>query len=365
MAGFNLAEAIGLKKVSNLDTGELQEIGLDLIDPNPNNFFAVEEDITDLKESIELNGLLQPPVVTPSENGRYRLIAGHRRHKALKALWSENPEKYKMVMCRIVRPSSPALEELMLIQTNTEARELGWQEKIEAAERVEKILVKMQKNGTVLPGKMRSHVAKIIKASESQIARAKFIDKNLIEPLKKGSGLSDSAAYKLAHLPYEQQQTLYEHYKENPWMIDGTRIKTYQDNIANGRDPFYVEPPGPRDCYNRKVNEILGFGIAETPSPQGLPSWIPAAEISADLPDGYYSLLYLYKNAEICGMDDLPIVNYRMVFRKDGVWLSLPGNVKLNFFSGNERMIAAMAMPVPPEGYTLFLKQPECGEAFA
>ncbi len=254
MGAFNLAEAIGLKKVSNLDTGELQEIGLDLIDPNPNNFFEVEEDITDLKESIELNGLLQPPVVTPSEDGRYRLIAGHRRHKALKSLWTENPEKYKTVMCRIVRPASPELEELMLIQTNTEARELGWSEKDEAAKRVERILVDMQKSGVELPGKMRTHVAKIIKASESQIARAKFISKNLIAPLKKkGFCISDAAAYKLAHLPAEQQSELYEHYKKNPWMIDGTRIITYLDNIAAGMDPFYVQPPGPRDCYVRKT----------------------------------------------------------------------------------------------------------------
>ena len=114
--------------------------------------------------------------------------------------------------------------------------------------------------------------------------------------------------------------------------------------------------------YDITPNEILGFDIAGAPSPQGLQAWIPAAEISADLPDGYYSLLYLYKNAEICGMDDLPIVNCRLVFRKNGVWLSLPGNVKLNFIGGNERLIAAMAIPAPPEGYTLFLKQPEGGE---
>ena len=38
-------------------------------------------------------------------------------------------------------------------------------------------------------------------------------------------------------------------------MIDGTRIQTYQDNLANGRDPFYVAPPAPRDCYIRRTNK--------------------------------------------------------------------------------------------------------------
>ncbi len=252
MAAFNLADALGLKKVSNLDTTELTEISIDLIDPNPNNFFEVEEDVSALCESIEVNGLLQPPVVTPAENSRYRLIAGHRRHKAMQALAANNPEKYKTIMCQVVRPASPALEELMLIQTNTEAREINHAERIEAVNRIEKILIEMQQNGVVLPGKMRSHVAKLIKSSESQIARAKFIDKNLIRPLKGKSGISDSAAYKLAHLPEEQQQELYEHYKRELYMLDGTRIQRYLGNIIAGKPPFYVEPPGPRDCYQRK-----------------------------------------------------------------------------------------------------------------
>ena len=172
MAKFNLADVIAGKTVSNLDT-EMVEIALDLIDPNEKNFFTVENDITALAESIKLNGLLQPPVVAPAENGRYRLIAGHRRHKALMTLWAECPEKYKTVMCQLVRPASPELEELMLIQTNTETRELNYYDRNKAAARAEAILVELQKQGIELPGKMRTHVAKLIRASESQIARAK------------------------------------------------------------------------------------------------------------------------------------------------------------------------------------------------
>jgi len=111
MAAFSLADALNLKSVSKLDTAEMKEIKVSLMDPNPNNFFPVEEDITDLCESIKLNGILQPPVVTPAENGRYRIIAGHRRHKALQTLAEELPDKFDTVLCRVVRPSSPGLEE--------------------------------------------------------------------------------------------------------------------------------------------------------------------------------------------------------------------------------------------------------------
>lgn len=251
MAKFNLADVIAGKAVSKLDT-EMVEIALDLIDPNEKNFFTVEDDVTALCESIKLSGILQPPVVTPAGNGRYRLIAGHRRHKALMTLWAENPEKYKTVMCQVVRPSSPELEELMLIQTNTETRDLSYYDRNKAAARAEAILVALQKQGMELPGKMRTHVAKLIRASESQIARAKFITDNLIKPLQRKSDLTDSAAYALAHLPPDQQEQLHKHYKTNLYCLSTKSIKSFTENLAAGRDPFYMPPPLPRECYERK-----------------------------------------------------------------------------------------------------------------
>ena len=124
---FDLAAALSLKPVSKLDTKEspVQMIDLALIDPHPDNFFEVEDDITDLAESISLNGLLQPLVVTPADGGRYRTIAGHRRRKALLQLAAEAPEKWNRVPCMVTHPASRELEELALIQTNTEAREIG------------------------------------------------------------------------------------------------------------------------------------------------------------------------------------------------------------------------------------------------
>ena len=252
MAKFNLADVIVGKAVSKLDTA-MVEIALDLIDPNEKNFFTVEDDITALAESIKLNGLLQPPVVAPAENGRYRLIAGHRRHKALMTLWAECPEKYKTVMCQVVRPASPELEELMLIQTNTETRELNYYDRNKAAARAEAILVELQKQGMELPGKMRTHVARLIRASESQIARAKYIADNLIKPLQGKSDLTDSAAYALAHLPPDQQEQLYKHHKSNLCCLSTKNIKSFTENLAAGRDPFYTPPPVPRDCYERKL----------------------------------------------------------------------------------------------------------------
>lgn len=245
--GFDLAKAMGYE-VSKLDT--VQELPLDKLDPNPDNFFPVESDLTELAESISVNGLLQPLVVTPADGGRYRVVAGHRRRMALLELAKADPAKWRMIPCKIIHPATHDMELLALIQTNTVARELGWHDRSEAATRVEAILVRLQQEqGVTLPGKMRERVAKIVKASESQIARAKYIAKHLVEELR-GPELKDDAAYKLAHLPPEQQHELAEHYHGRYYQLTTSAIKQYVDNVAAGRKPFQTPKYVPT-CYSR------------------------------------------------------------------------------------------------------------------
>lgn len=69
----------------------LKEIRLSLIDPpvwQPRKKFD-QKKLDELKESIKLHGLLQPMIVEPIEGGRYRIIAGERRFRALTDLKSE------------------------------------------------------------------------------------------------------------------------------------------------------------------------------------------------------------------------------------------------------------------------------------
>ena len=66
------------------ETGGVREIDTGLIDPNPDQprrEFA-EESIAQLAASIREQGVLQPVVVTPSPDGRWRLVAGERRWRA-------------------------------------------------------------------------------------------------------------------------------------------------------------------------------------------------------------------------------------------------------------------------------------------
>ncbi len=59
----------------------LQEIPVDLIDPNPRQPRTRFEDdeLRELAESVGARGMLQPVLVRPLAGGRYELIAGERR----------------------------------------------------------------------------------------------------------------------------------------------------------------------------------------------------------------------------------------------------------------------------------------------
>lgn len=65
---------------------EVLDLDITLINPNayqPRKYFR-EEDLETLANSIREYGILQPLIVTESENGRYELVAGERRLQAAK-----------------------------------------------------------------------------------------------------------------------------------------------------------------------------------------------------------------------------------------------------------------------------------------
>ncbi len=66
----------------------IEKISLDLIDDFNNHPFKVNDDesIKELADSINENGLLEPLVVRKKENGRYEMLSGHRRKKALQLI---------------------------------------------------------------------------------------------------------------------------------------------------------------------------------------------------------------------------------------------------------------------------------------
>jgi ParB family chromosome partitioning protein len=81
-------------------SGGLRELSVSAIGPNPyqpRREFD-ESQLKELADSIEASGLLQPVVVRARPNGRYELIAGERRWRAVQRLgWARVPAVVKDV----------------------------------------------------------------------------------------------------------------------------------------------------------------------------------------------------------------------------------------------------------------------------
>ena len=202
-----------VQAVSKSDTGrELHTVDIDDLVSNDANFYAVDEDkLEDLKNSIALSGIMDPPTVTPAENGKYRLISGHRRTAAVRALVSEGREDLRKVPVFIRSPKSAAMEELELIMANSTARVLTSAEISQAAQRVERLLYDLKEQGVEFPGRMRDHVAEACNVSRTKLANLHTIETNLIADFKsqwRAGTLPDATALALARCEIAFQMRL-------------------------------------------------------------------------------------------------------------------------------------------------------------
>lgn len=219
--GFDLASILG--DVSKLDTGlqpdgreQIEYIDLSLIDPDPNNFYAMT-DIEELAANIELLGLQQPLRVRPNPDkpGRYIVVSGHRRRAALELLVGDGKTQFAQIPCICeAGDQSAALQELRLIYANSDTRKLTSPELSKQAERVEALLYQLKEEGMDFPGRMRDHVAEACKVSKSKLARLKVIREKLDKPFyqlyEKGT-IAESVAYALAQQPLEIQRAVHDY----------------------------------------------------------------------------------------------------------------------------------------------------------
>lgn len=213
-AQFDLSSL--MDTVSKLDTTaaapQLLMIPLEDILDNRDNFYKLS-DLDPLADSIAMEGLQQPLVVTPygDKVGKYLLISGHRRRAAIKKLVEDktNPrEDLRLVPCLVRTYASPAMAELQLILANSTTRVLTNAEISKQAEKLELLLYQLKEEGYQFPGRMRDQVAAACKVSAPKLARLKVIREKLycdFMYLFEKNKLPEQTAYALARLPAEFQ----------------------------------------------------------------------------------------------------------------------------------------------------------------
>lgn len=172
----NLANRVN--SIEAKDKFNLQELDINMLVPSNNNFYGIRE-IEELAVSIKESGLMHNLVVRKLADGKYEILSGERRYRALLSL------NITKVPCQ-VKELNDVDSELLLIKANAEQRELTPMEKMEAVNRLERIYKNKKASGEEIPkGKLRDVIGKDIGLSGTQVGRYQKVDKKVIEPLKK------------------------------------------------------------------------------------------------------------------------------------------------------------------------------------
>jgi ParB family chromosome partitioning protein len=139
--GMGRGLAAILPESTGTELGELRELPVELIEPNPNQPRTRfdEEALAALAASIEESGVVQPLLVRPRADGSYELIAGERRWRAAKRAGlekvpavvrdSERAERLQMALIEnMVREDLNPVEEARACAALVEDLELSREE---------------------------------------------------------------------------------------------------------------------------------------------------------------------------------------------------------------------------------------------
>lgn len=219
---FNLKELLNKQSIPETERVPeaepfMREIPLNKIIPSSKNKYGIR-DLEDLTASMEMFGFNSNLVVrTIPGTDTYELISGERRYHALAILAEKWPGKFNTATCKVEYQPDDLLAELELIMANSTARVLTDWEKTYQAGRLEEILRQLKRDGHKLPGRLREIVADVLDVSSSQVGRMESINKNLTSEFKeefKRENIGISDAYNLSTLPQNQQQEVYQGFKE-------------------------------------------------------------------------------------------------------------------------------------------------------
>lgn len=224
---FNVMDVLGEQLAGVADT--MLEIPVDDIRDNPRNFYPTPDPqaLRALMDSIRANGLLEPPTVVPAGDGTYRLISGHSRLAAIKALReTETPDQWATVLCRVLPPMSEGQEQAAVIEANRQ-RVKSNALLADEVERLTKAYIKRREAGEDLPGRIRDRVAETLQINATKAANVTAIKNGLKVPgiveRWKHNEIPEAAALMISRMNIDEQYRLLD------WMIDKHRSYTISE----------------------------------------------------------------------------------------------------------------------------------------
>jgi ParB family transcriptional regulator, chromosome partitioning protein len=219
-----------------------QKISVYDLVPHEDNFYTLS-DIESLEDAIELrHGVKENLIVTPTGDGRYKIISGHRRRQAILNLIGRGVEISDLVPCQVEIFNSKAEEQIAIIIANMATRKLTDWEKIEQYKRLKEPLAEYCKANEI-PGRLRDFVAENTGISSAKIAKMENIANNLSPEFKeelKEENINFSTAAELAGLPHEAQTEMHEEHKSTG-SITIKDVKKKKEEVYQKNNPESIE----------------------------------------------------------------------------------------------------------------------------
>ena len=127
---FSIADIMGEMRQEQVsretkNSKDVQMVSIFDIKPNDDNFYELSE-IEQLKNSIyAMGGVQQNLLLVPLAQSeyRYKLLAGHRRHRACRELYDEGHTEFEFVPAIIRENVDADMEQALLVMTNSTQRE--------------------------------------------------------------------------------------------------------------------------------------------------------------------------------------------------------------------------------------------------
>ena len=319
-SGFNLMDLLNNRptELEETEDGQQEEgragqqdnapqiINIDVNDliPSQDNFYHVDDE---LKRSIELVGVLQPLLVSKPENGKYKVIAGHRRRLAVLSLLEEGKEEMRFVPC--VFKKEDVRDRLALIMANRFRDKSDWEKMMEAIQAEE--LAKDLKAEYGLNGRTREILSEITGTTEAQLGRYKAIYNNLSSRLMKNfkeSVINVSVAVELCSMSEEGQEKAADQVEE-AGTLSLTEAREMKQREETGKDmpgqmsfteDILPGETGEGEEEHAEEEETPTEGAGEATEGQREDFMNQSEEYEDPQPENITSLCYSCENYETC-----------------------------------------------------------------
>ena len=196
-SNFNILKQVQDDLEFRANDGNIKMINLDQIDYNENNSFSMDpKRVQALADEIMVNGFRSVVEVREMKNGRYQLIAGETRTRAMHIVYENTKDpKYKAIPCYVSTLTDLEAEERLITDELLKRTHTPY-EKLMAVEKLERIY-SQKKKSEKLPGRIQFMIAEATGIKKSQVGNYQKIIKKAVpkvkELIKKGEISIDSA----------------------------------------------------------------------------------------------------------------------------------------------------------------------------